>query len=425
MRFDESKVPVKEISITPEELKGPKASEYDIIRYEFTYRLAQRPGSYEVLKYSRPIIKHKSNQSLKTTPAPSSPFGKSLADVSFVAGMLVDKFAYHLPLYRQHQRLQGCHIQLSRSTLTHLVERAAMLLSPIADAVLDSIVSSTKIAIDETPIKAGRKKQKNEKRGKMRQCWYWPMYGNQQEIYFHFSQSRGSEVIYQLLQGFEGTMLTDGYAAYENYAANFEQVTHALCWAHGRRKFEGALEEEPALAHEVLDFISALYAHEDIIKNKKLKGQQKQDYRQEHIKPIIDAIFSWCRKNEHLPDLIATESPILKGIKYLLKREAGLRVFLSDPEVEPDTNHLERELRVIPCGRKNWNFCWTELGAHYVGVIQTLIGSCKLQGIDPYVYLVDVMQRVDRHPAKNVLELIPRLWKEKFGESPLGSDIES
>jgi hypothetical protein len=98
-------------------------------------------------------------------------------------------------------------------------------------------------------------------------------------------------------------------------------------------------------------------------------------------------------------------------------------VFLEDPDVPLGTNHLERALRPIPMGRRNWLFCWSELGAAHVGVIQSLISTCKLQDVDPYAYLVDVLQRVDVHPANDVIALTPRLWKEKFAANPMRSDL--
>ena len=160
LRFDESQVPVKEIDITAPELAGDQADEYEVIRYETTYRLAQRRASYVVLKYRRPILKHKPSQKMMTTPAPAAVLEKSYADVSFIAGMLVDKFVYHQPLYRQHQRLKASYIELARATLTRLVERASQLLEPVAQAVLRSILQSRILAMDETPTKAGRQKKK-------------------------------------------------------------------------------------------------------------------------------------------------------------------------------------------------------------------------------------------------------------------------
>ena len=104
-------------------------------------------------------------------------------------------------------------------------------------------------------------------------------------------------------------------------------------------------------------------------------------------------------------------------------RRLGLEVFLSDPDVPIDTNHLERALRAIPMGRKNWNFCWTELGAKHIGIVQSLIVTCRLHDIDPYTYLVDVLQRISQHPASRVAELTPRQWKQRFADDPLRSDL--
>jgi transposase len=113
----------------------------------------------------------------------------------------------------------------------------------------------------------------------------------------------------------------------------------------------------------------------------------------------------------------------IKALEYVRKRRAGLEVFLSDADVAMDTNHLERALRAVPMGRKVWNFCWTELGAEHVGIVQSLIVTCRLHGIDPYTYLVDVLQRVGEHPASRVAELTPRLWKQHFADNPVRSDL--
>lgn len=107
-----------------------------------------------------------------------------------------------------------------------------------------------------------------------------------------------------------------------------------------------------------------------------------------------------------------------------MEREAALKVFLAYPNVSLDTNQLEREIRAIALGRKNWLFCWTEVGAQYVGIVQRLLASCRLQGVDPYSYLVDVLQRIDTHPAFEVHLLTPRLWKQHFAETPFRSDLD-
>lgn len=116
-------------------------------------------------------------------------------------------------------------------------------------------------------------------------------------------------------------------------------------------------------------------------------------------------------------------TPFTKALNYVRERRLGLEIFLTDPDVPMDTNHLERSLRAIPMGRKNWNFCWTELGAKHVGIVQSLIVTCRLHGIDVYIYLVDVLQRVSLHPASLVAELTPRQWKQRFAPAPLRSDL--
>ena len=121
---------------------------------------------------------------------------------------------------------------------------------------------------------------------------------------------------------------------------------------------------------------------------------------------------------------VVTLEPVTEAAGYTLGREPPLRVFLDYPDVPIDTNHQEREIRPIALGRKNWMFCWTEVGAQCVGIFQSLLATCRLQAVDPYTYLVDVLQRVDDHPASDVARLTPRLWKEHFAGDPLRSEID-
>ena len=417
LRFDDS-VPVETIEVSNPELQGIPTDQLEEIGEKLTYRLAQRPGSYVVLKYVRKVLKRRDTQTIHTAPVPINVLEKSVADVSFLAGMLVDKFLYHLPLYRQHQRLQQSGIRLSRSTLTNLANRAIDLLSPIVDAQLANVLLSRILAMDETPIKAGRKQK-----GKMRQAYFWPVIGDQDEIVFIYTATRAHRCVEEIIgDDFTGTLLSDGYAAYERYAEKRDGVTHALCWSHARRPFESALPSETNAAGEALAMIGALYRHEDIIREKSLAGEEKLAYRTQHSEPIVRSFWQWCQTQCYRTDLLPKD-PLSKALKYAMDRQAGLQVFLSDPDVPMDTNHLERELRVIPMGRRNWLFCWTELGAKQVGIIQSLIVTCKLQGIDPYTYLVDVLQRVGQHPASKVIVLTPRVWKETFADNPLRSDL--
>ncbi|MEJ2239550.1 MAG: IS66 family transposase, partial [Gemmatimonadales bacterium] len=352
-----------------------------------------------------------------TTPAPGNVLDKSAVDESFLAGMLVDKFCYHLPFNRQHQRLRQAGIQLSRSSLTTWAGRAIDLLEPIVDAQYRHLLQSRVLAMDETPIKAGLKKK-----GKMRQAYFWPLYGEGDEMVFRYAPSRAHHHVESFLGEYTGTLLSDGYEAYAAYAASHKRVTHAECWSHCRRGFERAQESEPAASAEALALIGTLYRHEQVIRERRLAGKEKLAYRTEHSEPVVRAFWGWCDDQCHRPDLLPS-NPLSKALKYAMARQASLQVFLSDPDVPIDTNHLERGLRPIPLGKKNWLFAWTEIGAERIGLIQSLLVTCRLQGVDPYTYLVDVLQRISEHPASQALDLTPRVWKTKFSHNPMKSDL--
>lgn len=418
LRFDET-VPVETIEVPNPALADVPEDQQERISEKITYRLAQRPGCYVVLRYVRKVVKDVATQTIHTAAMPVNVLEKSLADVSFLAGMLVDKFNYHLPLYRQHQRLAQAGITLSRNTLTQLVSRAIQLLAPIVDAQMENILLSRVLAMDETPIKAGRKEK-----GKMRQAYFWPVYGEQDEIVFYFTQTRGHHHVKEILgENFPGTLLSDGYAAYDRYVAASKDTVLAQCWSHTRRGFDAALSAEPQAAEEAMALIGVLYRHEEDIRQLSLAGEAKLAYRTKHSEPVVKAFWQWCEQQCQRTDLMP-QNPLSKALKYAMSRQVELQVFLSNPDVPLDTNHVERALRVIPLGRKNWMFCWTEIGAKHVGIIQSLLVTCKLHGIDPYIYLVDVLQRVGQHPASKVIELTPRVWKEKFAANPLRSDVD-
>jgi transposase len=413
LRFDPS-VPVEEIRIPHPALDA----DHEVISEKETYRLAQRPASYVVLKYIRPVVKRKDDGKIVCSPAPAAVLGKSLADVSLLACMAIDKFRYHLPLYRQHQRMEAAGVHLARSTLTGLAHRTGDLLQPIYEAQLASVVRGRVVTMDETPIKAGRKH-----RGKMKTGYFWPIYGDRDEVVFPFSESRSGAILQEALGEYCGVLVSDGYTAYEKYAARINGVVHAQCWSHTRRHFLEAEDIEPELTATVLEYIRRLYEEEGEINRRRLDAAKRLEQRAKQCKPIVDDFFEWVKAALEQRVLLPS-NPFTGAASYALAREGPLRVFLEYPDVPIDTNHLEREIRPIALGRKNWMFCWTEIGAQYVGIFQSLLATCRLQGVDPYTYLVDVLQRVEDHPASDVAALTPRLWKERFAHDPRRSDID-
>jgi transposase len=416
LRFS-SDVPVKTIPLKPEEVADLKEGEdYEVIGEKVTHRLAQRPASYVVLKYVRPVVKLKSDK-VVSHPAPSGGFDRSFADVSLVAGILVDKFQYHLPLYRQHQRLAAGGITISRQTLTNFVARAADLLAPIYYAQLSSILQSKVLAMDETPIKAGQ-----ASKGKLHQGFFWPLYGDKDEVAFPYGATRALTQAQEILGEFAGTLVTDGYGVYSRYTSKVTGVSHATCWAHIRRKFIEAENSDARRCQKALEYIRLLYEIEGAVRD--IESVEILRARRERSLPIVEEFFEWL--GTELTDLtILPSSPFSKAASYAIERKDSLCVYLSDPAVPIDTNHLERALRPIPMGRKNWLFCWTEVGAEHVGKIQSLLVTCRLHGINPYTYFVDVLQRVSTTKASDVADLTPIRWKELFAHQSLKSDLEA
>ena len=408
LKFDKN-VPVEEVRVANPATNGLSEEQYEVIGEEVSYKLAQSKGPYKVIKYIRPTVKVKSAGEITTAPvtAAASVIERSVAEVSFITGLLLDKFQYHLPLYRQHQRLSASGIYINRMTLSNIVHRAAQMLEPVYRAVQSSILLSHTLALDETPIKAGRKV-----RGKMHQGYLWGMYGDNDELAFLYSSSRSGELLEKTLSQFVGTIVSDGYSVYERFAAQRQDVVHAQCWVHTRRKFFEAQAYQPELCSNALELIGKLYEIEE-------QGQRRE--RSKRATPVVEEFFSWLRAQFQSQALLPS-CPFTKAASYALEREEALRVFLKDDSVPLDTNHLERQIRPVAVGRKNWLFHWTEVGAEYAAIIQSLIASCKLQEVDTHTYFVDVLQRVSTHSMRDVHLLTPRLWKENFAKNPLLSD---
>lgn len=318
-------------------------------------------------------------------------------------------------------------VTLSRATLFNYVSQGIDLLTPIATAVLENIMGGGNISMDETPTKAGRQASTRRKQLTMKQTYFWPIYGEQGEVAFTRSSSRGKQHALEQLKGFNGAFLSNGYdvcsRVVDTQNHQGQHITHATCWAHTRRCFEKALDYHPKEADCALAEIQKLYQVEVHIRKQALNAEDTVQYRLNHREPIITALFSWLYEQRQRPELLP-QDPLTKALAYAHERYRELRTYLTHAQVCIDTNHLERALRVIPMGRKNHLFCWSELGSHQLGVLHTLTVTCKLHNINPYHYLVDVLQRVSQHSANDVIDFTPRRWKVLFADKRLRSDVE-
>lgn len=451
-------VPVQVVEVPNPELAGLDPDDYEVVDERCTYRLAQKPAAYVVLKYVRKLVKLKAGAGLardltgenadgqssvrgphaetptplsskggtdtaatqesgpsrmSCPPVPAAIFDRSFADVSFLAGMAVDKFLYHLPLHRQHQRLEQIGVHVHRGTLTRLIHRTAELLEPIHTTILSSVLQGPVLTVDETPTKAGRAN------GKMQKGYFWGFYGSKDEVAFVFSPSRSGAILREVLRDYEGKLLTDGYEVYNSFAGSRDSVVLHQCWGHTRRMFIEAEKAAPEKVNQVLSWIQILYAME----SRGREGPEgRLELRQRVSRPTMEALFLFLEK-ELTETALLPSNPFVKAATYAMNRKTELMRCLDDPAVPLDTNHLEREFRSHAVGRKNWMFHVTEVGARAAGIFYTLIRSCILAQVDPTEYLTDVLQRVQTHPALDVHLLAPRSWRENFGQAPMKSDL--
>lgn len=408
-------VRVEEVPVANPATKDLDPSEYEIISYRTTERLCQEKSAYFITRFIQPVIKLKSSGKPINPPVIESVIQSPYADISILVGLITDKFLYYQPLYRQHQKLQAQGIDISRGTLNTWAHAFIDLFKPIYDAQLISVLASAVISMDETPHKAGRKKGKHE----MSTCYFWFLYGDMKEVILHNSISRGAAVVKNILfNNFQGTLLSDGYPVYASIT-ELLNILHACCWAHARRYFIEAEEQEPLSSREAVALIRELYVKEELAPPER---EERLEFRLEQEKPIVDRIFDWLQQeSRRLAGLPKTKYS--KAVHYTLSREASLRVFLFNPDVPLDNNHTERAIRSQVMARKNYLFCWTEIGAEKVAIIQSLIITCQLHEIDPWEYLTDVALRISTHPQSRVAELTPRNWKERFGKKLVPLEI--
>lgn len=408
-------VPVQEIIIENPEAKDIPEEERELVGEDVVCRLGQR-SPYIVLRYIKRTYKRRDNGVWLKPPTPPSVIDGSSADVSFLAGLIVDKFHHHLPLYRQHQRLEQSDVYLSRGTLTRLVHRSFELLEPIYTSLVSSVLQSPILAVDESPTPAIRKKGTNKQPGQMKNGYFWAFYGSRDEVFFLYAPTRSQKVLDVTLEKYQGILLTDGYIVYESFALG-QGILHAQCWSHSRRNFIYAEKLAEKQCKEVLLIFQQLYGVE---RKAELGSEELRELRDKKSRPIVEALFKYLERIIG-ESIFLPSNAFLKAVQYMLDRREALCVFLDDPRVPLDTNHVERTIRPTVVGRNNWLFNWTETGARYSAMAYSLIQSCVAANVNPTTYFTDVLQRIQTHLASETHLLTPRLWAQHFAKSPMKS----
>lgn len=363
-------------------------------------------------------------------PAPERPITGGMATEALLAHVLVSKFADHLPLYRQSQIFARQGISLDRSTLANWVGRSCWWFKPLHQLLLGSILASTKIFADDTTVPVLDPGRGKTKTGRLwayaRDDRPWQGTAPPAVAYLYSEDRKGKHPIAHLA-GFKGVLQVDGYSSFHTLARERKDasVTIAHCWSHTRRKFFEIHKRAPEaatatasdpIATEALQRIAALYAIEQDIRGK--TADERRTERQARSRPLVADLKTWlmARLGE-----ISGKSDLAKAIRYALGHWDGLCVFLDDGRVEMDTNTVERAIRPIKLTKKNALFAGSDGGGENWACVASLIESCKLNGVEPYAYLKDILRRmVEGHPINRLQELLPWNWKNRADASAPG-----
>jgi transposase len=320
---------------------------------------------------------------------------------------MVNKYVYHLPVYRQSQQLENeSGFKLADSTLYDTITNGCEILAPLAQKQKEFILGSGYLQVDETPIKVLDK----DKKGTTHKGYYWvyqdPVH---KMVYFDYRPGRGREGPKEILQDFKGYLQCDGYEVYTDFGKN-PNIQLLNCWAHARRKFDESLDNDRTRAQQALELIQKLYLLERQLQEAGLQGTQVIAYRQERAVPILEAIKSWLMENYAA---VLPKSSIGKAIHYTLERWDKLCLYTTHQDLRIDNNLVENAIRPVALGRKNYLFAGSHKAAQRAALVYSLMASCKNQGIDPYAWLADVYDRIADHPINAIEQLLPAYWTKK------------
>jgi transposase len=368
------------------------------------------PAQLRVVRIRRPKYGCRACGTIHQAPAPERPIAKGLATPGLLAHVLVSKYCDHMPLYRQTQIFARHGVRIERSTLANWVGGACWWLEPLQARLGTHVFASTKLFADDTPIPVLDPGRGRTKTGRFwvyaRDDRPWDGPDPPAAVYF-YSPDRKAERPAAHLEGFQGVLQVDGYAGFETLTGSGDIVL-AACWAHARRKFYDFYQATGSpIAAEALRRIAELYTVE-----KRIRGQPavaRRQTRQEDSRPLIEAMKLW------LEDQLRRVPPrggLAEAIRYALARWPALCRFLDDGRIELDNNPVERAIRPVALGRKNHLFAGSDGGGERWATVCSLIATAKLNDVEPYGYLKDVLERMTHgHPMSSLDDLLPWNWK--------------
>jgi transposase len=367
---------------------------------EITEVLEWLPGELFVKKYVRIKYAKPGNSGVVTGELPVRPLDKAMAGAGLLAQIVIDKYVDHLPLYRQMQRFERSGLKLPYSTLTDWVSATCRLIEPLYEVLKKSVMQSTYLHADETPIKVLDK----DKKGATHRGYYWVYQDSiKKTVFFDYREGRGREGPRGILEHFKGYLQTDGYIAYEIFDKN-KDISLLHCMAHARRMFHEALDNDKERAQHALEQIQKLYTIEKICKEQGLNFAEVTEVRQQKSVPILESLGKWM-KEQYMQT--TPKSAIGKALAYSIERWQRLSIYAHNGILNIDNNPVENSIRPVALGRKNYLFAGSHEAAQRSAMLYSLLSTCKMQGIEPYAWLRKTLETIATHPINRIKELLP------------------
>src|SRR5271163_3948150 len=367
--------------------------------------LERIPSHFQVIRHVRVKLACACCDRIVQAAAPSRPIERGIAGPGLLAHVLVSKYADHLPLYRQSEIYAREGVELDRSTLADWVGGTSRLFEPLLEALRRHVMSAQKLHAGDTPVPVLAPGLGRTKTGRL---WTYVRADRPAgdptppAVWFAYSADRKGEHPKAHLSKFTGTLQADGYAGFEQIYET-GRIQEAACWAHVRRKFyDLQVAHKSQTATEALERIGALYAIEKEIRGR--SPEERREARNERARPLLESLKQWL---EATLGKLSRKSDTAMAVRYALGRWEALLRYVDDGRIEIDNNAAERALRVVALGRKNYLFAGSDAGGERAAAIYSLIGTAKLNGIDPEAYLRDVLTRIADHPVNRIDELLP------------------
>ena len=367
---------------------------------EVTEVLEYQPGELYVKKYVRIKYAKPNGGGVLIGTLPVRPLDKAMAGEGLLAQILIDKYVDHLPLHRQMQRFERSGVKLAYATLTGWVTETAKLITPLYEALKKEVLKSNYLHVDETPIKVLDK----EKSGTSHRGYYW-VYQNSLDklVVFDYQEGRGREGPIEMLKDFTGYLQTDGYQVYD-YFEGRKDIRQLHCMAHARRKFSEEVENNPAIAEYALAEIQKLYAIERKARETGLNAEEIKILRHQEAVPLLTSLGAWMKEQYQT---ILPKSGTGEALAYAIKRWETLSRYTEDGALNIDNNPVENSIRPVALGRKNYLFAGSHEAAARSGMLYSLLGTCKMHGIEPYGWLKKVLLQIPEWPINQVHLLLP------------------